>query len=194
MITILRRVLRGGLVFAIAAARAAAPGHEISVDRQAMTYVMSSFLQSTLVACGKHTFVYARVGFEASLLELVNPRFVSHAATSFTQADHLNGIDYRAVVSLEADVQRRWDSRARRWEPWEDINSQGYFQPHLVRGFPGVYVEHTNGRWSAAYVDALLSAYGDPGNPHVQKVVLDHYWLPVWQQASAKLTCASVPP
>lgn len=79
----------------------------------------------------------------------------SITAKSLNEADRLNGIKSRYVVSLTCDGHRTWDSRTNAWRKWQPTG-------HLL--FPGsLVVESIGGKWIAVETDAMKYFTPGPG-------------------------------
>lgn len=111
------------------------------LDREAVTFA-KSLAAPYLIVCDGRTYArltHGRLVAEPWLAELKNPTF-SADSDDVSEANRLNGIDWRGSIDLKWDAYRAFDGG--KWTEWMDARTDG-----LTGGREPVYVRHTKGRW-----------------------------------------------
>ena len=81
---------------------------------------------------------------------------VSHIQTQpVTEADRLNGVSKRYLVSFSCDAHRSWDSKKNAWGQWYPIG--------CVLFPPGISIEWKGGKWIPSESDQIKHFIPGPG-------------------------------
>ena len=115
-----------------------------TTDSEAIAFA-TPYLKSRLKVCDGKTFAwlthYYR-GTNSVLAELKSPKITS-LGNKADNIEQLNGVDYRARISVKFDAFRLYDFSHKIWEKWADPS--GYMSGIDVT--PHMRVIHENGTW-----------------------------------------------